>query len=90
MPPAERVAAVKIKVQEVAKSNSLIKDSKLSKMNGRDVYKDPKTGDLYSVDTQHGRFEKTNSKGKHQGEVDFDFKQTKPADASGGHNLKIK
>ncbi|MCK6163002.1 transposase [Bacillus sp. NMCC4] len=90
LPPAERVAAVKIKVKEVAKSNGLIKDSKLSKINSRDVYKDPKTGDLYSVDTQHGRFEKTNNKGKHQGEVDFDFKQTKPADASGGHNLKIK
>ncbi|MBG9815998.1 T7SS effector LXG polymorphic toxin [Bacillus safensis] len=90
LPPAERVAAVKMKVKEVAKSNGLIKDSKLSKINSRDVYKDPKTGDLYSVDTQHGRFEKTNNKGKHQGEVDFDFKQTKPADASGGHNLKIK
>ncbi|NMD72720.1 hypothetical protein HHO41_21060 [Bacillus sp. DNRA2] len=90
LPPAERVAAVRTKVQEVAKNNGLIKDSKLSKINGRDVYKDPKTGDLYSVDTQHGRFEKTNSKGKHQGEVDFDFKPTKPADVSGGHNLKIK
>ncbi|MBR0602608.1 transposase [Bacillus safensis] len=90
LPPAERVAAVKIKVKEITKSNGLIKDSKLSKINSRDVYKDPKTGDLYSVDTQHGRFEKTNNKGKHQGEVDFDFKQTKPADASGGHNLKIK
>lgn len=90
LPPAERVATVKIKVQEVAKNNGLIKESKLSRINGRAVYKDPKTGDLYSVDTQHGRFEKTNSKGKHQGEVDFDFKPTKPADASGGHNLKVK
>lgn len=63
LPPAERVAAVKMKVKEVAKSNGLIKDSKLSKINSRDVYKDPKTGDLYSVDTQHGRFEKTNNKG---------------------------
>ncbi|WHX80068.1 colicin E3/pyocin S6 family cytotoxin [Priestia flexa] len=90
LPPAERVATVRSKAQEVAKNAGLVKDSKLSKINGRDVYKDPKTGDLYSVDTQHGRFEKTNSKGKHQGEVDFDFMPTKPAGASGGHNLKVK
>lgn len=88
--PAERVATVKSKAQEIAKNVGLVKDSKLSKINGRDVYKDPKTGDLYSVDTQHGRFEKTNSKGKHLGEVDFDFKSTKPADPSGNHNLKVK
>lgn len=86
LPPAERVATVRSKAQEVAKSAGLVKDSKLSKINGRTVYKDPKTGDLYSVDTQHGRFEKTNSKGKHQGEMI----STKPADASGGHNFKVK
>ncbi|MDA7026651.1 T7SS effector LXG polymorphic toxin [Bacillus sp. CLL-7-23] len=90
LPPAERVATVKLKAQEVAKKAGLVKESKLSKINSRDVYKDPKTGDLFSVDTQHGRFEKTNRKGKHQGEIDFDFKPTKPADTSGGHNLKIK
>jgi hypothetical protein len=28
-----------------------------------------------------------NSKGKHQGEVDFNLNQTKPADKSGGHDL---
>lgn len=88
--PAERVATVKSKAREIAKNVGLEKDSKLSKINGRDVYNDPKTEDLYSVDTQHGRFEKTNSKGKYQGEVDFDFKSTKPADASGGHNIKVK
>jgi hypothetical protein len=87
--PAERVATVRSKAQEVANNAGLVKDSKLSKINGRDVYKDPKTGDLYSVDTQHGRFEKSNSQGKHLGEVDFDFKSTKPADTSGSHNLKV-
>src|SRR5699024_3417498 len=89
LPPAERVAAVKTKSQEVAKNAGLVKDSKLSKINGRDVYKDPKTRELYSVDTQHGRFEKTNKKGKHEGEFDFDFMPTKPADSSGGHDLRV-
>ena len=28
--------------------------------------------------------------GKHMGEVDFEFNQTKPADTTGRHNLKIK
>ncbi len=90
LPLGKRVATVRSKAEEVAKNAGLVKDSKLSKINGRDMYKDPKTGDLYSVDTQHGRFEKTNSKGKHLGEFDFDFKPTKPADTSGRHNLKVK
>jgi hypothetical protein len=47
-------------------------------------------GNLYAVDSQHGRFEMLNAKGKHKGEVNFDFEQTKPADNSGGHNLKMK
>jgi len=67
LPLGKRVATVSSKAEEVAKNAGLVKDSKLSKINGRDMYKDPKTGDLYSVDTQHGRFEKTNSKGKHLG-----------------------
>jgi len=56
----------------------------------KDVYKDPQTGDLYSVDPQHGRFEHLNKKGKHLGEVDFDFNTTKPADTSGRHDINIK
>jgi len=69
LPLGKRVATVSSKAEEVAKNAGLVKDSKLSKINGRDMYKDPKTGDLYSVDTQHGRFEKTNSKGKHLGNL---------------------
>jgi len=90
LPPNERVAAVKEKAKEVAKDNGLVKDSNASKKTGRDVYKDPQTGDLYSVDTQHGRFEHLNKKGKHLGEVDFDFNTTKPADTSGRHDINIK
>ncbi len=29
-------------------------------------YRDSKTGNLYAVDSQHGRFEMLNAKGKHQ------------------------
>jgi len=53
LPLGKRVATVSSKAEEVAKNAGLVKDSKLSKINGRDMYKDPKTGDLYSVDTQH-------------------------------------
>jgi len=90
MPPGERVATVKGEAAKVADRNGWVKDRTYSKMNDREVYRDPKTGDLYSVDTQHGRFEKCTSKGKHQGEVNFDLKQTKPADSSGKHNLRVK
>lgn len=67
------------------------KNSKLTKINQRDVYLDSKTGKYYAVDTQHGRFEVVNKRGKHQGEVDFNFNlnETKPADKSGRHDLKM-
>ncbi|SDL37813.1 filamentous hemagglutinin [Pseudomonas indica] len=90
LPPGERVAQIKAVVASVTIANGMVKDSKLSRLNGRDVYR-ANDGNLYAVDTQHGRFEVINSKnGKHLGEVDFDFKQTKPADKSGGHDLKVK
>ena len=90
MQPGERVATVKTEAAKVAEQNGWVKDRTCSKMNDREVYKDPKTGEIYSVDTQHGRFEKCNSKGKHQGEVNFDLEQTKPADSSGKHDVRVK
>ncbi len=90
MDSSERVATVKQEAAEVAGNKGLVKDPIISKKNGRTVYKDTKTGELYSVDTQHGRFETANKRGVHQGEVDFDFNPTKPADTSGRHDLKIK
>lgn len=91
MPANERVAAIKTKVNQIAEQYGLVKDSKLSRINGRDIYRNPKTGEMYAVDTQHGRFEVINPKnGKHMGEVDFDFNPTKPADTSGGHNITVK
>lgn len=87
MSPQDRVTAVKGKAEKVARKNGWEKDSRLSRQNDRIVYKDA-DGKLYSVDTQHGRFEYFDSKGGHMGEFDIDGKQTKPADISGGHNLR--
>lgn len=63
----------------------------MKKNKGRTIYADGK-GNNYSVDTQHGRLEKLNDRGRHQGEFDFDLdlNQTKPADKSGGHDLNVK
>ncbi|MEG7360779.1 colicin E3/pyocin S6 family cytotoxin [Pseudomonas citronellolis] len=74
----------------VAAASGMVKDSSLSKMNGRDVYKE-KNGYLFALDTQHGRFEMVNPKnGRHLGEFDFDFNKTKPADKNGSHDLKMR
>ena len=87
MAPGDRVALVRQAVGDYAKQNGWVKDSKLSKINGRDVYRDPASGKLYSADTQHGRIETANAKGKHQGEMNLEGEATKPADKSGGHDL---
>ena len=87
MTPSERVVAVEGKASKVARKNGWTKDSKLSQMNNRTVYKDA-DGKLYAVDTQHGRIEYTDSRGKHLGEYNIDGKQTKIADKAGKHNLK--
>ncbi|MCG7368704.1 colicin E3/pyocin S6 family cytotoxin [Pantoea sp. ACRSH] len=48
-------------------------------------------GDLYALDTQHGRFETVSPKGNHLGEVDFSMQKIPASiDKSGGHNLKVK
>ena len=86
----ERVATVKQEARAVADNKGLSKNNKLSRINNRDVYSDPKTKDLYAVDSQHGTFEHCNRRGKHLGEVDFDFNDTKSADTSGQHDLIVK
>ena len=74
----------------MAAEYGMVKDNLLTKMNGgRDVYRG-QDGNLYALDTQHGRFEVVSPKGKHLGEVDFSMQVRKPADPSGGHNLKVK
>ncbi|WP_173361606.1 hemagglutinin repeat-containing protein [Pectobacterium atrosepticum] len=91
LPPGERVAQVKQMASSVAQSNGWAKDNKLTKMNNRDVYRSS-DGNLYALDTQHGRFELVNAKnGKHQGEVDMGLKFIEGSkDTSGGHDLKVK
>ncbi|NML30424.1 hemagglutinin repeat-containing protein [Paraburkholderia antibiotica] len=91
LPPGERVAQVKQTAQTVATDNGWTKDSQLSRINGRDVYR-ADDGTLYAVDSQHGRFEQVNGRtGAHMGEVSMlDLQPTKPADTSGQHDLKLK
>jgi Possible hemagglutinin (DUF637)/Pre-toxin domain with VENN motif len=91
LPPGERVATVKLTARDVAQTNGWEKDNQLSRINNRDVYKAP-DGTLYSVDTQHGAWERINPKnGAHEGQFRLlDLTPQKPADPSGGHNLRMK
>ena len=90
MSPGERVAAVSEEAEARAASKGYVRDTRLSALNGRDVYVDPASGDIYSVDTQHGRFEHCNARGTHQGEVNFNFESTKEADKSGLHDVRTR
>lgn len=90
LPPRERVAVVKETAPQIAAANGMVKDSKLTKLNNRDVYRGL-DGNFYALDTQHGRFEVVTSKGKHLGEVDFSMQKIpNTIDKSGGHDLKVK
>ncbi|WNV80465.1 T7SS effector LXG polymorphic toxin [Bacillus atrophaeus] len=86
----EKIALIRETAAPIAKQNGWKKDSKLSTINKRDVYYDSKNKTYYALDTQHGRFEVLNKRGKHQGEVDFNLNPTKKADKSGGHDLRMK
>ncbi|MFJ2464091.1 hypothetical protein [Pseudomonas sp. NPDC087615] len=90
LPSGERVAIVKTRARELADSLGWPKDSFLTKLNGRDVYAGS-DGYFYAVDSQHGRWEQVNSRGKHQGEVKFDLTPIpKSKDDSGKHDLRMK
>jgi len=47
----ERVATVKQEARAVADNKGLSKNNKLSRINNRNVYSDPKTKDLYADDS---------------------------------------
>ncbi len=89
MDPGERVGTVKREARAIADNKGFVKNKSVSRKNNLDVYTDPKTNDLYAVDTQHGTFEHCNKRGKHLGEVDFDFNPTKDADKSRNHDLIV-
>ena len=91
LPPSERVPTVRGMAEQVANSRAWTKARRIEKLNkGRTVYTDGKH--YYSLDTQHGRFEKIEmKKGKHLGEVDM---STAPIpnslDPSGKHDLRVR
>ncbi|MFC3627492.1 hemagglutinin repeat-containing protein [Vogesella amnigena] len=94
LPPGERVAKIKEIVPQVVNAYGWKRDKQLEKLNpGRAVYKAP-DGKIYSLDTQHGAWERINPKnGAHEGE----YKMLNPlelversVDTSGRHNLKVK
>ncbi|WP_199177644.1 VENN motif pre-toxin domain-containing protein, partial [Erwinia sp. B116] len=88
--PGERVAVVKQTAARVVAEQGMIKDNKLTKMNNRDVYRGT-DGNLYALDTQHGRFEVVSPQGKHIKEINFAMKEIPDSkDKSGGHNLRVK
>ncbi len=89
LPDGEKQAVVIEVLRDVAINNGFVKDGRLTRMNDRDVFVAP-DGKLYAADYQHGRFEVTDSKGRHLGEVNISLEPTKPADNSGRHNLRTR
>jgi RHS repeat-associated protein len=87
MAPGEKYNAALGKLHKVAKRNGWVQDNRLTRLNNRVVYSDT-NGKYYAFDTQHGRFEYLDNRGRHLGEFDIDGKLTKPADASGKHNIR--
>ncbi len=85
----ERIAKYKEAAATVAEKNTWTQNKNLSKRFNRTIYSD-KSGQHYSLDTQHGRFEVYDKKGQHLGEIDFEGTVKKQADPSGRHNLKIE
>lgn len=78
-------------VEQVAPSNGMVKNNKLTGINNRDGY--PGNDDhLYTVDTPYGRFEQVNAQtGKLRGEIDMGMMPISYSmDKSGRHDLKVK
>ncbi len=88
LPPGERVARVKEVMKQFAKEQGWEKDRKISKLNGRDVYKQDKNT-FWGVDTEKGTLEKVNGRGEHQGEFNIEGRQVGPRDPKGGHDLEM-
>lgn len=58
----------------------------MSELNKRHFY-EHSSGNYYAVDTEKGHFELVNSKGKHQGAMNFSGELVEDADISGGNDL---
>ncbi len=84
----EKVGVVRQKWRGIATQKGWVKQRKLSKQHGADIYRDPKTKIFYRVDTQHGRVEKFNKTGKkHLGEFNVDLKEV-PGKARANRKLR--
>ena len=89
LPPGERVAKIKSMAEQVASSRSWTRAKNIERLNPkRTIYTDGTN--FYSLDTQHGRFEKLNKKGKHMGEVDMCLNEKGNQDSSSEHDIRIK
>ncbi|MEQ1977710.1 colicin E3/pyocin S6 family cytotoxin [Xenorhabdus sp. SGI240] len=74
----------------MSKENNWTRAKNIEKLNkGRTIYQDSKY--YYSVDTQHGRFEKVAKKrGNHIGEVDMKLNDIPDSfDPKGKHDLRV-
>ena len=75
--------------EQVASSRSWTRAKNIERLNPkRTIYTDGIN--FYSLDTQHGRFEKLNKKGKHMGEVDMCLNEKGKQDSSSEHDIRIK
>ena len=89
LPPGERVAKIKSMAEQVASSRSWTRAKNIERLNPkRTIYTDGTN--FCSLDTQHGRFEKLNKKGKHMGEVDMCLNEKGKQDSSSEHDIRIK
>ena len=86
----ERVARIKEKAEQVFDVREIDRNRTATRLNKRPIYSDKKDKHYYSIDTLHGRIEYYDSRGKHLGEVDFDFDPKKLADKSGKHDIIVK
>ena len=88
--PSERVAKVLEKTREIAKDRGWKKTSLSSRNGGREIYYDSLSERYYAVDTQHGRFELHNKRGKHLGELRIDLSPVENSiDISGRHDIFV-
>ncbi|WP_459207668.1 RHS repeat-associated core domain-containing protein [Pseudomonas sp. MLB6B] len=87
----ERIAIIRDMASQVANARNWKRAKNIERLNrGRTIYTDDKH--YYSIDSQHGRFERTSLKnGKHLGEVDMGLNPIfNSLDPSGGHDIRVK
>ncbi len=70
--PEERVAMIIMQLTWVAKDNGWTKTNLSARNGGRTIYRDG-DGNYWAFDTQHGRFEKHDNRGRHLGEYNIEL-----------------